>query len=565
MFNARSDSNFITGKRLLKVMIFLITAGAFLFNTVCYDYGMLCASLVDAKNAWAAGGAMELSRVSSNGSGGPGSSRGDLDLNKFSIPVRLGEIKGVFRGTNGKVIIHIADAHCIYSAQHAIAGIIRSLADDYNIGTVFMEGGSGDYDLSMFTRIEDPSVRNKVSDYFVREGVVNGAEWFAINNPDRVRLFGAEDEKLYFENLKAYRDSLEFKKEADGYLNQLSAVMANLKLKIYPAAMKELDDKIGEYREGRRDFKAHAQYLESRAKSYGIDMSELKHLGRLMTLLTDEKAIDFKKCEEERSSLLDKMKSILPKRELREIKDLALKCKEGRLSTEAFYSHLFRKASSASVDLAHFPNLVKYSAYLKKYESIDKAALLKEISGLEEKLMRTYARTDDERRLHHLDRILSITKNIFNTQLVKSEFDYYNSRKEDFESDNFTRFFRKVSPLYGVKYVEDPDMGRLDLYRPQMEKFYNYSLKRDDAFLKNVESELEAKGGRTAVFVTGGFHSENLSRLFAEKGYSYIEVLPIFDSGRAENPYFRLLAGQETDMAEFMQKAISAVPQTSAL
>ena len=41
-----------------------------------------------------------------------------------------------------------------------------------------------------------------MSDHFVREGLVNGAEYFALNNPDKASLWGIEDTELYIDNLR---------------------------------------------------------------------------------------------------------------------------------------------------------------------------------------------------------------------------------------------------------------------------------------------------------------------------------------------------------------------------
>ena len=142
---------------------------------------------------WAAKTTPDLSNTRSSAS---------LSVDDITVPLRYGEIKDSHKGSNGKTIIHIQDAHCNYPAQHSIESIIKYLTGAHpDISLVSLEGGRGNYDLSVFTNIADPEIRRKVSDYFVKEGRVSGPEFYAINNPDKVKLFGIEDEKLYAENL----------------------------------------------------------------------------------------------------------------------------------------------------------------------------------------------------------------------------------------------------------------------------------------------------------------------------------------------------------------------------
>ena len=74
---------------------------------------------------------------------------------EYRCPLSIGEVKDSFQGENGKTIIHIQDAHCNYSAQQYIYEIISHFSNEYNIELLCLEGGSGAYDLSVFTDIED--------------------------------------------------------------------------------------------------------------------------------------------------------------------------------------------------------------------------------------------------------------------------------------------------------------------------------------------------------------------------------------------------------------------------
>ncbi|MFC1576616.1 hypothetical protein ACFL3J_02985, partial [Candidatus Omnitrophota bacterium] len=164
------------------------------------------------ENSWAAVGDLAPSSAGATTSGSPAPIKA-IDVDTFVLPAYLGTVSDSWHAPSGGItVIHIQDAHCNYAAQHKIADIIEYLNTEYGIDAVNLEGGKGDYDLSIFTDIKSLSTRRKVADYFVKEGLVSGAEYFAVNNPGKVELWGVENSKLYLENLKVYRESLKHKK-----------------------------------------------------------------------------------------------------------------------------------------------------------------------------------------------------------------------------------------------------------------------------------------------------------------------------------------------------------------
>ena len=67
----------------------------------------------------------------------------NLDIDTFTVPEHLGEVKYSFKGDPSKVIIHVQDAHCNHYAQQKISGIINYLVNEYGIRMVNLEWGGG--------------------------------------------------------------------------------------------------------------------------------------------------------------------------------------------------------------------------------------------------------------------------------------------------------------------------------------------------------------------------------------------------------------------------------------
>jgi len=160
---------------------------------------------------------------------------------KIDVPFRFGSIEDAYTGTNGKTVIHIQDAHCNYSCQESIKNLLGHLTDKCGVDLALLEGGSGNYDMSVFTDIEDKSLRAETADYFVKQGRVNGAENFAINNPEKITLKGLEDKNLYLKNFQKYRETLKYKDEAEKILNGIERELSASKLNIYSDELKEFD------------------------------------------------------------------------------------------------------------------------------------------------------------------------------------------------------------------------------------------------------------------------------------------------------------------------------------
>ena len=486
------------------------------------------------------------------------------DLEDFSVPYKFGEIKERFHGDNGKTVIHIQDAHCNYTAQRSIEEIIRYLTDSYGIYLISLEGGKGKYDLSSFTRISDPLVRKDVSDYFLREGRVSGAEDFAINSPFSAELFGVEDTELYFGNLNAYRASLEFKEDAEKLLGSISHMLKNLKNKSYTPGMKEADEQYTLYLEKSTDFKDYVFQLQESASNVNIDISEYPNLMALLKVLEHEKTIDFKKANRERNILIDDLSDRLSGKNKERIALKTIMFKNGEIPVDEFYAWLFKKARFVSVDFSKYINLRKYYEYIKGYEAIDKSELHKEIASVNDVMMKDMFQDEDQRELYAIDKDFRLLQQMFEVALVRDTFDEYLAGKDKYNAERFILELNKKALQYGIDYRLSEDVKRLDGYRDKMEEFYTFSFKRDKAFLDNIADKMEQDNESETILVTGGFHADNLADLFRDEGYTYVKVMPKFKTDKSiPNPYFQLLSGESNGLDDFIVKSVEYMPEMS--
>jgi len=492
-----------------------------------------------------------------------------FDFDAFHLPRGLGEIKDAWKtsetiGKEDRVVIHIQDAHCNYDAQKKISDIIEYLHNNYGVSTINLEGGEGAYDLAAFTDIQDKVVREKVADYFVRQGLVNGAEYYAINNgaDSQVKLWGIEDTDLYLENLNVYRDFLKHKQRAELYLKQIESVLNALKKNIYSDALLEFDEQYAQYKESTLELKDYIAYLSRKAHKKTLNTKFFPNVYLLAKSLEEENNIDFKRAEKEREILIYKLGKRLSKNSLKELLEKTAALKKKEEPDELFYNFLIKKAKTVNISIKRFPELKKYVRYITLYNAMDKTCLLEEIERLEDEIKESMYETDAQRELNRLSKTLTLTKNLFNIQLSKRDYEYYKTHQADFRVEKYISFIKKEAVLNKINDEFSPNLHKLDKWRNDLSMFYECSTKRDGAFLKNLSLNTSVPPRRWkrtpptrrnsqapfTIIITGGFHTENLSALFKKNNISYVTIMPNFKNGKNyQSQYFNLLAGRQID------------------
>jgi hypothetical protein len=147
---------------------------------------------------------------------------------------------------------------------------------------------------------------------------------------------------------------------------------------------------------------------------------------------------------------------------------------------------------------------------------------------------------------------------MFNISLTSDDYAYYRKYRASFAVANFIRFIDAHAPLYKIQAKLDGNIGSLDAYREKMEAFYECSLERDKAFVKNIKFTDHDRPN--SIIITGGFHTENLRELFAKENVSYVAIMPKFTNPPGyESPYLKRLAGQRTALENVIDTAIPAV------
>ncbi|NTV52939.1 MAG: hypothetical protein HGA76_08015, partial [Candidatus Firestonebacteria bacterium] len=193
----------------------------------------------------------------------------------LEIPANLGTIVKAHPG-QGRTIVYIQDLHCNAEVQNNIAGIIDHLAGRHGVKVIGVEGAAQQVDVSALGSFPVAEVKHDVGQYFIRQGQVTGAEYYAATGVHPVRLEGIEDPGLY----QANHDSMHkfLTDESQGYIYDLRAILENQKTRVYGEALKAHDKHRAMFREGKEALLKYALYLASALRQAGLGLEPFPQL-----------------------------------------------------------------------------------------------------------------------------------------------------------------------------------------------------------------------------------------------------------------------------------------------
>lgn len=470
------------------------------------------------------------------------------DPGNIVVPAEYGSVKSRFNGKSGRLIINVMDVHCNYEAQTNIAKILEGLIKGYGMNFVALEGADGIVDTSRFQLFKDAEARREAADRFMKEGELSGPEFLSVTAGYPIRLVGVETRSFYLQNRNAFTSSLPFKGEAEKYFNSIRSSLGVLKKYAYSAELKTLDAKVRGYYSKDIPLNDYIRFLQAEARKNGIDMRKHANLFKMFNVLAYEDRVDFTAADKERTALIDELRIKVSNEAAVGLVAQSISFKTGKTSSAACYSHLKDIAANTGIDISkNYPNLHNYIIYNSLYSTIDGDGLFREMKSAEAAIKEKLFESDDQRALDRASRHVDILIGLMKISLLKSDFDYYRTHKDEFASDALAGFIAKMSARYGLPYTPEPHTDAVAKSVSKLEEFYTIAIKRDKAFVENTLRAMKREGQSTAVLVTGGFHSEGIARLLEKEGVSYVVISPLITKD-APTPYIQALTGRKASL-----------------
>nr|MBU1327909.1 DUF89 family protein [Candidatus Omnitrophota bacterium] len=480
------------------------------------------------------------------------------DIANIYIPDTLGKVIDSYSSPDSKgTIIHIQDLHTNPEASFNMAGILEILIKDYNLNLVCSEGATGVVDTSSVSSFPDKEVREKVAKLFVNSGELTGEEYISITKYPNLPIWGIEDKDTYFQHIVEFNKIMKFSKDALTFTNQVKEALNKLKPKIYSKTLLNLDSKEIEYEESRIDANTYLDYLL--CSRPGLDISNYQNIVIFRDSLEAEKIIDQKKITQQSQDLLESLQSLLKdkdnKSEIESLSTKAVLYKDKKISPFSFYSYLdelSRRHLKEEID--KYPDLFGYISYLRKLNSLDSSKLFSEIEELAYEIKDLMSDNPDQKLLTKALRNVNFLENFFNLKISNENLDYYLKDKDNFKVIFFKDFLQPNLAKYNIDSFIDFNPDLIDKNLPILENFYELAHKRDLAMFNNATSEIETRKPKLTALITGGFHTQGLTKLLKDNNYSYIVISPYSKTAIDEENYRNLLEGKRKPLKELMSE-----------
>jgi len=493
-------------------------------------------------------------------------------LFEFQFPVDAGILSETWippvKKPDSAVVIHIQDAHCQYEAQMNMARLIEKLVKKYGIKLVAVEGTDGPIDTSSLGNLSGDGIKDKVMKYFVRQGKITGPEYLSIMKKVEFSLIGIEDTELYDANFRAFKAMLPYRKKAQQLCENLSSALFHLKKYIYSEELQVLDELITSHREGNISLPDYCLKLNTIANfSMTIDkpakIPAHANFDLFVQSMLLEKQINSAEQEKELQNLLQKLSQTLPKDDLSKIISAGLQLRLGKIKQTDYYRVLEEVLNENSSQPAlqewrkKWPQTSHYMEYSKVYEKIDTMNLFEEIETLSDFLMHQLLKNDDQKNLYAYTNDIQILERLLLLETSRKDLKFLNERKNEFDIKNMIKFVKEKAKSYpgiSLKKIKRVSTAEWSQRKDDALNFYRLANLRDQTLVKNTLKAMSDMDARSAIMVTGGYHTEGICDVFRKQGIAYVVLCPKITEDQADNPYLDVMKRQKSSLEEFLTR-----------
>ena len=209
-------------------------------------------------------------------------------LKRLTLPSHLGRIDEVFLPEHvypdAQLIVYLQDAHTNLGAQKNIGAIARELGEKLKLEAILVEGGSGELDFGELRAFPDRNIKERATDFWLREAVLNGIEREAVVGSREFRFFGIEDPHLYSQGGAYFLEAFERSKTFLESLEPFRARNEAQKKKVYNEDLARFDRTTASF-QGKEKLTALVGYLANEARNRHINRWKYLELEKVIDLI----------------------------------------------------------------------------------------------------------------------------------------------------------------------------------------------------------------------------------------------------------------------------------------
>ncbi len=481
------------------------------------------------------------------------------DPSQINVPFEHVTLKEIHQGSSDKLIIHIQDAHTNFSGQKSLAGALDFFMSTYGIPLVLVEGGAQDATLDELRGTAPLETWQRIARQFLYDGLISGEEYLNLTTEHPMKIVGIEDQALYDDSLTAYARLKDRRSHILLYLEKIRVSMERIKRKLYPEELLSYEKAKDKSEKEGDEFKATFDRLVTLAAKAGIDFSgeAYPEVLQLKAIQEKEKTINFDQANLEQSTLFSEFSSKGLSKKMQGFVEASKRMKNMQVSQYMLLNNIFNLADANGISIKSYKALLRYHDYLKDFSELKIDSLLDELEALEDRVYAALLGTDDAKKLRAVDRFVGLVYKAYEIKMSSKDFDLLMANEPDFPTEAWQAFLNEKLAELGYYENVIPYRTLIDEARPSLGNFYELVDQRDIAFIRNTKSVMESENQKVAFLISGGYHTEHLTNLLREEGFSYIVLTPLvtFETDYAKYEDI-LLAG--------LQEKVAAVEGTAA-
>jgi hypothetical protein len=479
--------------------------------------------------------------------------RSDLNPYNIAIASESGKIDEVFQGkSDSPLIVHVQDAHANYQAQVNIKKIIHELVEKYGFSLVQLEGAVSKLDPDALKPSYLQEANVKLADFLMREGRITGADAYAVEAGKSVELYGIEDQLLYLENIRMFKQIYSHQDEINAYFNSVHDAFDNIGRKLFTPGQLDFTRKTEEFFQDKIDLLDYLLYLNGVAEKTGPthlkDLKEMVHypnLVRIMRLHAIEKQMDQSALKKEGAAL----KQEFAKRDLlsEEVDQLFDRLDDPQKGTKPrdYFVKLTEVADQGQIEFLSYPQLRMFAEYLIYRDEIDHQAVFSELLRYKTYLESELFTEGDEKKLLEAIDFAGLLEQYFRLEMSREKIARYLEHRDQINPSFIALRLNALAAQFQVSTKPFGDLAQLDAHMGDVEYFYQLVLKRDEVFIDKVISRMRSLGQDKTILVTGGFHKDGMTEHFRKQDLSYVVISPKVGVEQGSENYVKVMLDQD--------------------
>ncbi|MDR2426442.1 MAG: hypothetical protein LBD46_04605, partial [Endomicrobium sp.] len=448
----------------------------------------------------------------------------------YIIPFNLGRVTDSVNFKTDKVIVQIQDLHSHEETQRNIASILSFLDSHYKINKVYVEGAVSDVDTSWLANISDENLKNSIINSLLSKGILTGSELFSINSGKTKILKGIEDRKTYLENFNRLVTIDSQREEIKSLFLEIRMILSYLADQHYGKENKKIDSVVRKYKDGKISFDRYFAYIVKKAKKQNIYFGFYPSIVLLSNIINVQSKLNKDKINSQISNFYNELKSEISYGEYKELIDYSSKPE-----TEGIFYFKLAEIYNKGNYSGKYPELAKFLQFISLNQTINPLNLVNEERALLWEVRNNAAKTNMERELIYLSSFIDLMEGFLENKISAPEYKYFEKELPNFKS-------------LWTKHTRMSELPGLEQYYPLFESFYKVNVERNNIFIKEISgklpktrevnmmfskdmimtgvSELLASAKEIEVIVSGGFHTQDISRILQNARQSYLVITP---------------------------------------